>query len=403
MINIGESSAFDEEINRRVVPALKVHPKVLGVDGGDLFAAGVADMDFKAPPAVVEAMQRRLDHGVFGYEAVPDGLVPALTGWLNSRHGWQVDEDHVLRAPNILNALAIAASLFTDEGDGVIVQPPVFFDFFDILHENRRSLISNPLILEGGRYQMDFVDLGRKAADPKAKMVYLCNPHNPVGRVWSADELRQLGDICARHGVLVVADEIHGDITFSGHRHTPFASLGPDHADNCISCLSPAKSVNIASCCSAFTVIANDDLRRAFQVENSRLTVNKNNAFANVAMEAAYRHGGPWLDAALAYLEENVKLVRDRLESLPEVGLIEPQGTFLLWFDFRELRLIPDDLRAFLRNDANWFVTRGEAFGPEGAGFARVNIACTRRKLSSALDDLRQAISARSCRPQLQR
>lgn len=395
MTEIGKSFALDEEIDRRAVPALKVHPMVLGVERADLFAAGVADMDFKASPAVLAAIQRRLDHGVFGYEAVPDGLMPALTGWLQSRHGWQVDEDHVLRAPNILNALAIAASLFTDEGDGVIVQPPVFFDFFDILRKNGRALISNPLVLEDGRYRMDFEDLARKAADPKAKMIFLCNPHNPVGRVWSAEELRALGDICARNGVLVISDEIHGDIAYSGHRYTPFAALGPDYADNCISCVSPAKSFNIASCCSAFTIVANDDRRRTFQVENSRLTVNKNNALANAAMEAAYRQGGPWLEAVLAYLEENLALVRERLKDLPEVGLIEPEGTFLLWVDLRALGLSPDDLRSFLRDQAKWYVTRGEAFGPEGAGFARVNIACTRKKLSTALDDLRAAVSAR--------
>lgn len=385
---------LDEEIDRRVVPALKVHPRVLGADGADLFAAGVADMDFKAPPVVRAAMRQRLDHGVFGYEAVPDGLMPALCHWLESRHAWTVAESHILRAPNILNALAIAASLFTREGEGIIVQPPVFFDFFDILKENNRSLVSNPLILEDGRYRMDFEDLDRKASDPRTKMIFLCNPHNPVGRVWREEELRKLGDICARHDVLVVSDEMHGDLVFPGNRYTPFASLGPEYGDNCITCLSPAKSFNIASCCSAFTVITNDDRRNAFQVENSRLTVNKNNAMASVAMEAAYRHGEPWLDAVMAYLERNVDLVRSRLEEVPDVEMIEPEGTFLLWLDFRGLGLEPDDLTDFLKNEAGWAVTRGPAFGTEGEGFARLNIACTRAKLDSALDRLRDAVVA---------
>ncbi len=383
---------FDEDIDRREVPALKVHPIVLGPDGGDLFPAGVADMDFRAPPCVIEALQRRLDHGVFGYETVPDGLLPALTAWLHARQGWPVDPGHVLRAPNVLNALAIAASLFTDEGDGVIVQPPVFFDFFDILRENKRALVANPLVLQDGRYVMDFEDLELKASDPRSKMIYLCNPHNPVGRVWTDRELRALGDICARHDVLVVADEMHGDLVFSGKRYTPFASLGPEFSENCITCLSPAKTFNIAACCSAFTVITDDRKRKAFQAENSRLTVNKNNAFANVAMEAAFTQGRPWLEDVLAYLEGNVDLVRDHLDEIDTVDLIEPEGTFLLWLDLRKLGLSPDDLAAFLRKRAKWAVTRGRAFGEEGAGFARVNIACTRAKLEAALDKFTSAV-----------
>lgn len=387
-----ELFSFDEDIDRREVPALKVHPIVLGDGGDELFAAGVADMDFKAPPVVVDAMQKRLDHGVFGYETVPAGLMPALTDWLLQHHGWKVDKSHVLQAPNILTALAIAASLFTEEGDGVIVQPPVFFDFFDILSENHRKIISNPLVLEDSCYRMDFDDLEQKASDPRAKMIYLCNPHNPIGRVWKSDELRTLGDICARHNVLVVTDEMHGDLAFPGNRYTPFASLGADYATNSITCLSPAKTFNIASCCSAFTVIPDDTMRKAFQIENSRLSVNKNNPFANVAMEAAFTGGKPWLEAVLTYLRANVDLVREQLKDTP-VRLIEPEGTFLVWLDFNEMGLPTDDLTAFLRNKAKWAVTRGIAFGEEGMGFARLNIGCTHAKLKAALEQLKIAIA----------
>ena len=278
-------SLFDEEIDRREVPALKTHPMVVGQDGEHLFAAGVADMDFKAPDVVLEAMQKRLEHGVFGYETVPAGLMPALRNWLQSQHDWEVPEDHILTSPNILTAIAMAASLFTQEGEAVIVQPPVFFDFFDVLNENHRQIVTNPLIFEQGRYRMDFDDLENKASDPKTKMIYLCNPHNPVGRVWSEQELRTLGDICDRHGVLVVSDEMHADLVFGDNHYTPFASLGDKYAANCITCISPAKSFNIASCCAAFTLIADEQMRKAFQVENSRLSVNKNNPFANVAAD----------------------------------------------------------------------------------------------------------------------
>jgi cystathionine beta-lyase len=385
-------SSFDEEINRHEVPTLKTHPMVVGQDGADLFAAGVADMDFKAAPPVIEAMQKRLDHGVFGYETVPAGLQPALMQWLRNRHDWPVQADHILTSPNILTALAMAASLFTDEGDAVIVQPPVFFDFFDVLNENHREIVQNPLIFDQGRYRIDFDDLENKAASPKTKMIYLCNPHNPVGRVWNELELRTLGDICNRHGVLVVSDEMHADLAFSGNKYTPFASLGAEYAENCITCISPAKTFNIASCCAAFTLIANDDMRKAFQIENSRLSVNKNNPFANVAMEAAYSSGAPWLEAVISYLESNVAMVRNSLRNIPGIELVEPEGTFLLWIDFNGLEMEPDELYAFLRNEAKWSITRGHSFGKEGNGFARVNIACTRAILETALGNLERAV-----------
>ncbi len=377
---------FDEDINRREVPALKPHPIVLGKDGADLFPAGVADMDFKAPPPVLAALQTRLDHGIFGYETLPPNLLPALVDWQRARHGWNLDPDHILPAPNVLDSLAIAASLFSEEGDGIIIQPPVFFDFYDILEENNRQIIKNPLMLRNGRYEMDFDGLEGLAADPRARMLFLCNPHNPVGRVWTRVELTRLAEICLRHDILVVSDEIHADITFPGHSYTPFASLGPDVAAGSVTCLSPAKSFNIAACCSSFTVVPDAKKRAAFQAENSRLTVNKNNAFASVAMQAAYRDGAPWLDAALTYIEGNLALLRDRLASLQDVSLVEPEGTFLAWIDLRGLGLCPDDLTIFLRQKAGWAVTRGPAFGDEGIGFARLNIATQRTRLSGALD-----------------
>ena len=383
---------FDLEIDRREVPALKTHKMALGEGGTNLFAAGVADMDFKVADVVLEAMQKRLNHGIFGYEAVPDGLLPALCDWQMRRHNWALDAGDILRAPNVLNILAIAASLFTDAGDGVIVQPPVFFDFYDILQENGRQVVPNPLILKNGHYTIDFNGLEELSANPKNKMLYLCNPHNPVGRVWSATELRKLGDICARHNVLVVSDEIHGDITFKGHPYTPFASLGAAYADNAITALSPAKSFNIAACCSAFTVISNAAKRHAFLVENSRLTVNKNNSFASVAMQAAYAAGDDWLDDVLHYISGNLALLRKRLVAFDTVEMIEPQGTFLVWLDFRKLGLTPDGLTDFLRKQAGWAVTRGQAFGQQGESFARLNIACRRAKLDKALDSLETAL-----------
>lgn len=384
-------SLFDDFIDRRVTPALKVRPSGMNSEEPPLFNAAVADMDFKIPSVVTEALQARLDHGIFGYEAIPDGLYPALITWFKKRHQWLIDQDQILRAPNILNALAIAISTFSEAGDGIIVQPPVFFDFFDIINENHRTLILNPLLLNNGRYQMDFDDLEKKAALPSTKMILLCNPHNPVGRVWTKEELKTLGNICIRHNVLVISDEIHGDITFGHHQYTPFAALGNDYAKQSITCLSPAKSFNIASCCSAFTVIKNPRLRTLFQRENSRLTVNKNNAFANVAMEAAYAKGEDWLNALLKYLENNLQLARDFIQRIPEVELIEPEGTFLLWLNFKKLGLPQLQLMAFLRSKARWRVVSGETFGVEGQGFIRLNIACPNAILTQAFEQLADA------------
>ena len=390
---MAEHFDFDEVIDRREVPALKVHHMVLGADGMDLFPAGVADMDFRAPQAVLDGLSQRLAHGVFGYETAPDGLMPALIAWVKQRHAWDLHPDHILRAPNVLNSLSMAANLFADPGDGIIVQPPVFFDFADIIAENGRRMVEYPLVLSSGRYEMDLDGLETCAADPRTKMLFLCNPHNPVGRVWTKTELAQLGAICRRNGVAVMSDEIHADITFQDHTYTPFASISEADALNSITSLSPAKSFNIAACCGAFTVIPDETRRDAFKAENSRLTVNKNNAFASVAMEAAYKDGGPWLDAAIAYIEGNLSLVRARLAETPKVSLIEPEGTFLLWLDFRHLGMPPDELTQFLRRESGWAITRGIAFGDSGAGFGRLNIACPRALLEKALDRLVHALS----------
>lgn len=384
---------FDEVIDRREVPALKAHRMVLGTDGMGLFPAGVADMDFRAPKPILDAMAQRLAHGVFGYETIPDGLMPALIAWMKQRHAWTIHPDHILRAPNVLNSLSMAANLFTRLGDGIIVQPPVFFDFADIIAENGRRMVENPLVLSSGRYEMNFDELATCAADPRTTMLFLCNPHNPVGRVWTKAELTQLGAICRQNGVVVVSDEIHADITFQNFPYTPFASISDADAQNSITCLSPAKSFNIAACCGAFTVVSDENRRNALKAENSRLTVNKNNAFASVAMEVAYKDGGPWLDAAIAYIEGNLSLVRARLSDIPEASLIEPEGTFLIWLDFRQLGLSPSELTEFLRCEAGWAITRGIAFGDSGAGFGRLNIACPRARLERALDRLVQAIS----------
>ena len=240
---------LDEIIDRRAVPALKWHKRVLGADVDHLFPAGVADMDFRIAPSIAAAIERRAAHDIFGYEVWPDGIMPALIAWLRTRHHWEVDPVQILRAPNVLNALAMALNVFTTTGGGIIIQPPVFFDFADIISDNGRVIIEAPLTFRSDRYEMDFEALEAAACDPGVQMMFLCNPHNPVGRVWLKDDLLRLGEICRRHDILVVSDEIHGDPAFSGHRYVPFASIGLEDALNSVTCLSPAKTFNIAACC----------------------------------------------------------------------------------------------------------------------------------------------------------
>jgi cystathionine beta-lyase len=360
----------------------------------DLFPSWVADMDFKVAPSIVERLSERAAHGVFGYEYPPDGLYDAVLGWFAARHAWAIDAEHLLVAPNVLNAIAVAIELFSTPGEGIILQPPVFFDFKLILKNSKRRLVKNPLRLVDGVYQIDFEDLEAKAANPATKILILCNPHNPVGRVWTRQELQRVADICLSHDVLVISDDIHADIVFPEHRYTPIASLSRDIAANTVTCLSPAKSFNLAACCSAFMVIADQSRRQACKAFQSRFEMNKNNAFANVAMLDAYRSGGPWLTDVLAYIQGNVDLVRNYLaEHVPGVGMIEPQGTFMVWVDFRGLGLDAKALQHFLIHEARLGVNMGHWFGREGAGFARLNIACPAAVLEEALGQLATAVA----------
>jgi cystathionine beta-lyase len=293
----------------------------------------------------------------------------------------------------VLNGISIAINQHSEKGDGVIIQPPVFFEFRTVIRANGRRMVKNPLQLVDGRYQMDFQDLEEKAADPKSKVMIICNPHNPVGRVWSRADLAQAAEICRRHEVLVVSDEIHGDIVYKPHRYTPLASISTDLAQASIICLSPAKSFNIAGMIDAMAVIANEQYRQQFHDFAHRYQINKTNVFASAAFEAAYSHGGAWLDDLLAYLQGNIDFLRSFLaQNLPQVKLIEPEGTYLVWLSFEELGLGAKELAAFLAQEAGLALNPGHWFGREGAGFARMNIACPQSLLQEALSRLTDAV-----------
>jgi cystathionine beta-lyase len=362
----------------------------------DLLPFWVADMEFRAPQIVTDSLVQRATAGIYGYEVRPPSLTDAILQWYRERHGWAIDETQVRFTRGVMNAIAILMNLYTEEGDGVIIQPPVFFEFRLAIDANNREVVRNPLLRDGSTYRMDFDDLERKAANPRTRLLILCNPHNPVGRVWQQHELQRVGDICRRHDVLVIADEIHGDFTFPGHRFYPYASVVDEQtAQMSFSCFSPAKTFNISSVTESAIVIPDAEYREMFDRFAFRLALDKPAAFSTVAMEAAYRHGAPWLDDLLEYLRGNVVFVEKFLrERIPAVKLVEPQGTFLLWLDFRALGLDAKELEAFLVNQARVAFFRGYSFGRQGAGYARVTAGCARSMLEEGLTRLERAVGS---------
>jgi len=385
---------LDEIVDRTEVATLKFDAETMhGIFGtSDLWPSWVADMDFRAAPKIIEALNRRLQHGIFGYEASTAELSDAVVNWYRRKHGWAFDSSQIIFSPRTLNSLAVLITHFSEAGDGVIVQSPVFYDFKIIISRHKRKLVKNPLTLQEDRYSMDFEDLEAKAADPRNKLLILCNPHNPIGRIWSREELSTLADICARHNVFIISDEIHGDIAYA-NKYTPLASISAQATANCATCISPVKSFNLAGLANSMMVIADEEKRKACADWYSKMEVNKNFIFNNVAMQAAYTDGEGWLNEVIGYLKGNIDELRSTLATnMPQIRLIEPDGTFLVWLDFRELGLDARQLERFLSHDARMGTNPGHWFGREGAGFARVNIACPRSVLQAALGQLDKAI-----------
>ncbi len=389
---------FNEFIDRRQYPTLKWDRAYLSEYFGNDAAIpmSVADMDLKAPPSVIAQLHERVAHGIYGYETRPAHYEDALRAWYQRRHRWTIDPHYIEPCASVMNAISILIDQHTGAGDGVIVQPPVFFEFKLAIRNNGRKVVKNPLTLIDGRYQMDFDDLEVKASDPETTMLILCNPHNPVGRVWTEAELKRVAEICARHGVFVIADEIHGDFALPPHRYTPYLSIAEPVTHECAACISPGKTFNISGMVDAVAVIPNKVHRRAFHDLIERYQMHKVNVFASVATEAAYCEGAEWLDALVAYIQANVGWASAYLEAnIPPVSLVEPEGTFLLWLDFRQLGLDVKALTQFLAVDAGIALSPGYWFGREGAGFARMTIACPRATVQRAFDNLARAVAAR--------
>ncbi|ESU71859.1 cystathionine beta-lyase [Geobacillus thermopakistaniensis] len=382
---------FDRVIDRRGTLSVKwddVH-RVFGRE--DVWPMWVADMDFPAPKEVQEALRQRVEHGVFGYTVIPDSLKEAVCQWLERRHDWTIDPSWLVFAHGVVPAVAAAIEAFSEPGDRIIVFSPVYRPLFDLVRRHDRTLLFSPLRLEEDNYAIDWDDLERKL--PDAKLLILCHPHNPGGKSWTKEELEQLGELCLKHGVFVLSDEIHADLTLPPAKHTPFASLHPDLAAQSATFRAPTKTFNLAGLQAAEVILPDESRRRAFRRVQQRHGFFTLNAFAIVGAEAAYRHGGPWLDALLDYLRQNIDMTVAYLaEHLPPLRPVRPQATYLVWIDCRGLGLSEAELKRRLLETGKLAVEFGSKFGQEGVGFIRLNIACPRPTLEEGLRRLATAL-----------
>ena len=382
---------FEADENHIGTQTDRAHPK-LGPD--QMLPLWVADMDFHSPPAVIEAVTARAQVGLFGYGMPDDGYFEAVMGWYARRYGWETKREWILQTPGVVPALHMIVQRFTQPGEKVLIQRPVYHPFSAAVENNGRIVVSNSLLVDdNGRYQIDFDDFEQKAADTAVRLFILCSPHNPVGRVWTRDELARMGEICLKHDVLVVADEIHADLILSGHTFTAYATIDSAFADSCIVTNAASKTFNLPGFKTANITIPNDQLRARFLMQSNANGIWGVNTLGLVATEAAYTHGEAWLTAVMAYIEDNYRLLQQFAETqLPQLTLTPLEGTYLAWINCAGLGMTPDERQQLLKNKARLLLNQGSMFGPEGATYERLNLACHRSILEEALARLKVAI-----------
>jgi len=382
---------FDKIIDRRGSNCLKWDFASTFFGTNDLLPMWVADMDFESPPSVLNAIRRRAEHGVFGYTARPQSYYQAIINWVEKRHNWQIKREWLSYAPGVVPAIHLCIMAFSHPGDKVIVQTPAYYPFFSAVRNTGRQLETNPLKNVEGHYEMDFDDLEKKI-DSRTKILILCNPHNPVGRVWTRDELARIGEICLKHDIKIISDEIHSDLVFKEYEHTPMASLSEDLALQTITCISPSKTFNLAGLSTAVVIAPNKRMLQEYNNALSSVGLGLGNVFGIVALEAAYSHGEEWLEQLLTYIKGNYEYMKEFLKQhLPQIKITELQGTYLAWLDFRDFGMTTKELRDFLYNKAKVGFEDGSVFGKEGEGFMRVNLACPRSTIEEAMRRLIEA------------
>lgn len=358
----------------------------------DVIPLSVADMEFRNPPELAQGLKDYIDRSILGYTLPNDAFYQSVARWMKNRHQWDIKPEWLVQAPGVVNALFGIVKTFTEPGDGIIIMQPVYYPFSAAITQNGRELVNNALIYEDYAYRIDFDDLEKKAKDPKNKMLILCSPHNPIGRVWTREELEKVGRICIDNNVLVVSDEIHFDFILTGHKHTVFANISEEFAQHCIICTAPSKTFNIAGLKISNIVIPNDHLRKQLLEKNQRDFAS--NALGIQACRICYDDCGAWKDEMLCMIEYNYQQVKKFVEEkLPQIKVIELQGTYLLWLDCTALGLSDEELEK-LTLGADLYLDEGYLFGPGGSGFERINLACPTRYLMAAMERFQKAISA---------
>ncbi|MEN8138836.1 MAG: MalY/PatB family protein [Bacteroidota bacterium] len=383
---------FDIIYNRENTRAIKIERKKILFKTEDVIPLWVADMDFAVADPIQEALKNRINHPIFGYTFQDDEFFDSIVNWQQKRHNWSISERSISVVNGVIPALALSIQALTDEGDKIMIQPPVYHPFFELIKTNKRQIVENPLINSNGEYSIDFDDMERSFADG-VKLIILSNPHNPVGKAWTSDEINKLVSLCVKYDVKIISDEIHSDLIMSGKKHIPVASTSKEAADITITCMAPTKSFNIAGLAIAYTIIENRHLRKAYRNKLNSLHLSLGNTLGTEALIAAYNHGEEWLDSAIDYIKENTKYIFDFVENnIPEISISKNEATYLLWFDFNKLGLNHQDLKQFLINDAKLGLNQGSEFGEQGNGFARINVATSRIIIEKAMQQLKDAV-----------
>lgn len=384
---------FDFIVDRKNTNSLKYDFGMERKQRDDLLPLWVADMDFKLPQVILDDIQVAVAHGIFGYSDTKKDYFHTLYQWFDQYYHFQPQAEWLIKTPGVVFAIALAIKAFTKPKDAVMVQQPVYYPFAQTILANHRTLVNNQLKYENGRYSIDFEDFEQKVIENKVKLFLLCSPHNPVGRVWTREELTRLGEICIKHQVLIVSDEIHCDFTYPGHTHTIFASINEEFARNSILCTSPSKTFNLAGLQTSNIFIANQDYRNKIIQELNASGYSQLNSLGLVACQSAYKNGSLWLHELRQYLYDNLLFLRKYLqENIPQIKLVEPEGTYLVWLDCSGLNLHYKELEYLVTEKAKLWLDGGIIFGKQSAQFERINIACPRVVLQQALEQLSQAI-----------